>query len=345
MPRADDSRHGVIGLMPLLALAKERGLDGPELLRSVGIATKLLDDPQAAVPADRVHALVHQLLRRTGDEALGLQAARHYHPATFGLLGAVAAVTPTVREVVRLFVEYTHLTYTFFLLEFEESESEGRLTFVDNGDLGPLHRFYLDRELAFVQEIGRAFWPDNFRSVAGGVELDYPEPPEADRYRKFFPCPVRFGAPRATFIVDLAADRPRSDPNPLALGQLKDHLREFAGARKEGDDLLDGVRREISVAIANRRELPGADKVATRLGLTERTLRRRLEAQGTSFRALAEEVIAPLAKRYLRESALTIADVAERLGYSEPASFVRAFRRWTGTTPEAYRQARDDAAS
>jgi AraC-like DNA-binding protein len=339
MPRATNSQFGVLGLPPLIELARERGLDGDELLRGVGIAPALLADANASVPVERVHALVMTLLARTADEALGLDAGRHNHPSTFGLLGAVVAVLPTAREVMRLFVEYAHLTYNFFHVELEEHGDYGRLTCVPDGELGPLHRFYLDRVLSFTVETARVLFPETHRAFLRSVDLDYPEPAESARYHALFPGAVRFGAAQASFVVDFTADRPRARVNPLALDQLKEHLRAFAAARRDGDELVDGVRREISMSLTARRALPDLAGVARHLGVAERTLRRKLGAHGTSFRALVEEVLAPLAKRYLLDSALTVADVAERLGFSEPASFARAFRRWTGTTPDAFRVA------
>jgi len=102
-------------------------------------------------------------------------------------------------------------------------------------------------------------------------------------------------------------------------------------------DAADEVRREVALSLARDHQVPSLERVATTLGVSERVLRRRLKARGTGYRTLSDEVVAPIAKRYLRDSALSITDVADRLGYSEPASFVRAFRRWTGTTPDAYR--------
>jgi AraC-like DNA-binding protein len=339
MPHATDARHGVLGLPPLLAVAKERGLDADALLREVGVAPTLLDDPTATIPVERVHALVHLLLDRTGDPTLGLDAAKHYHPTTFGLLGAVTAIAPTVREVIRLFVEYVHLTFTFFLLEFDEGDND-RLVFVDDGDLGPLHRFYLDRELAFVTEIGRALWPDSYVKIGRAAEFDYPEPAEAQRYREFFPCPVRFGATHSAFLFDLSGDQPARDANPLGFHVLKEHLSSFAGPSRPERGLAERVRRQLTLCLATRQTLPDLDVVARELGMSERALRRHLTTEGASFRALADGVIAQSAKRYLRDSERSISEIAERLGYSEPASFVRAFRRWTGTTPAAFRTAK-----
>lgn len=306
-------------------------------MRKAGIAPAILHDPHADVPDEQVHALVRVLLERTGDPALGLDAGRHYHPETFGLLGAVALVTPRMREVMDLFIQYSHLTFTFFTHRFDDGPDASRLLFIEDGDLGALHRFHLDREFAFVADSARTFWPDSYRDVLRAYEFDYPEPAEAARYRAFFPCDVRFGAAQAAVVGDFSRDRPRGEINPLGVDVLKEHLSSFAGGGRDSDAIVDRVRREIAVAVTARHALPAVNRVAAVVGLSERALRRRLAAHGTSFRALIDDVVAPLAKRYLRESSLSVADVAERVGYSEPASFVRAFRRWTGTTPETFR--------
>lgn len=332
------SEQRVLGLPPLLALARERGIDPDGALREAAIASELLSDPNATIPVERVHALVRLLLERTGDPCLGLAAGRHYHLASFGLLGAVVALTPTLREVIRLFVEYVHMTFTLFDLAFEEDGNSGRLVLVSDGTLGALHRFYIDRDLSFVAEMAGAFWPETWRGVMTGLDFDYPEPAEAARYRALFPCRVRFGAAQAAILADFTHDRPRGEPNPLGLGLLNEHLRSFGAAHAAGgSDVADDVRREIALSLASRRQVPGLDRVAAALRVSERVLRRRLNERGVRYRALADEVMAPLAKRYLLDSTLTLSDVAERLGYSEPASFVRAFRRWTGTTPDKFR--------
>ena len=171
-----------------------------------------------------------------------------------------------------------------------------------------------------------------------GYEFDYPEPPEAARYQSFFSCAVRFGAATAAVALDFHHDRPRVEVNALGVDVLKDHLAQFGAPTEREDDVVERIRHEIAVAVTAHHAQPGVEAVAGRLGLSERALRRRLAAHETSFRALTEEVVAPLAKRYLRESALSVAEIADRVGYSEAASFVRAFRRWTGTTPEAFRK-------
>lgn len=322
----------VLGILPLVHFARERGLDVGRLLRKARIAPAALEDPYARLAFASELALVQELLEKTGDAALGLDVGARYHLALFGLLGAAASAAPTLREVIRVFLEHLDLTFTPFAVAFDESGGEARIVFVDDVELGPLRRFYLDRDLAFVLETARTLWPDTHGSFARRVDFDYPEPREAARYRLRAPCPVVFGAELAAAVMDLSTDRPRAHSSALGLRVLEHELRAAFGAAATRDDLVGSVRRAIAIAVVTRASRPDICSVAATLGVPERTLRRRLAEQETSFRALEDEVLARLARRAL-EAGASVAATAERLGYAEAASFVRAHRRWTGTTP------------
>ncbi len=315
-------------------MARERGLDPDPLLRSAGIAPTVVADPTATVADARVHDFVRLLLERTGDPTLGLAAGRHYNLATFGLLGAVAALTPSPRDVVRLFVKYQHLTFTFFLVELDEPT--GRLLFVPDDDLGPLHRFYVDRELSFVFRTARRLWPASYRELLREFVFDYPAPAEEAAYRSYFGAPVRFAADCAMVRIDFSAEPPPSTINPLGTSELHRQLESFAAVEAEAD-IGQRTRHAVMMSVAVRQHLPTIDEIAASLGRSVRTLRRDLDAHGTSFRGITDDVVVTLAKRYLRDRSLSIDAIAERLGYAEASSFMRAFRRITGQTVTSVR--------
>jgi len=326
--RAHKRVRPAIGVVPLVALARERELEAERLLRQAGIDPAVLGDPAGAVADERVHAFVASLVDETGDATLGLAAGRHYNLATFGLLGAVAAVTPSPRACVRLFVKYQHLTFTSFLFDLDDAAQQ--IIFVPQGDLGPLHRFYLDRELSFVVHSARRLWPTSDRLMLKQFAFDYPEPAEAAAYRALF-RDVRFGAECAAIDVDFDAAPPPSTVNPLGNAALDQQLEALAAMASDGD-VVQKTRDAVTMAVGARQHLPTIDEVAAQLGRSARTLRRELAAHGTTFRDILEEVVVTLAQRYLRNPSLSVAAVAERLGYAEASSFARAFRRITGTT-------------
>jgi len=328
----------VLGFPALLDVAEERGLDRARLLREAGISPSVLDDPRGQIPVERERALVEALLARTGDPALGIQVGRRYPLTAFGLLGSVVPSVPSPREAIALFVEHLHLTYTPFTVVLLEPEGEAaQLRWLDEEDLGPLRRFYLDRDLVFVLTTASTLWPEHHRALVVGVDIDYPEPPEAGRYRRLAPCSVRFGADRSAALLDLSAAPHRPEANPLAFRLLREHLEEVHGG-PPGPGIVDRVRREIAVSVGAQRLLPDESRVAAALGVTTRTLRRRLAAEGVAFRALRDEALAVHARRHLRDGRLAVSEVAERLGYADAVAFIRAFRRWTGETPDRFRR-------
>lgn len=328
--------HSVLGLAPMLALAKERGADPARLLGRARIPAQLLHDPHARVPIEREMTIVRELLEHTGDPALGIEVGVRYQLALFGLLGSVVHAVSTVRDAIRLFHAHLHLTYTPFAATYFERDDEGWLCFTDDIELGALRRFYLDRDLTFVLETARTLWPVGHERIARRVELDYPEPPEAARYRNAAPCDIVFGAQLAAVVIDPSVSPPAREGQHLALQLLEEHLNAFSRPLDSGD-FVTRVRHAVSIMVSTRRALPDEDAVADSLGMTARTLRRRLSGLDMGFRAIADGVLAQLARRHLQHGNLPVAAIAERLGYAESPSFVRAFSRWTGETPHAYR--------
>jgi AraC-like DNA-binding protein len=333
-PHTTARTMSVLGLPPLLELARDRGVDPTRLLRAARIPAALLDDPTARVPFERELALVRALLDRTGDPALGLEAGRRYHLGAFGLLGSAAPEAATLRDALRLFLEHIHLTYTPFAVQLEERDGVAVLRFADDIELGALRRFYVDRDFAFVCAMGETL-SGRAAQVLREVAFDGPPPADLEPYRRAFPCRLRFSAAAPAIALDARAlDAARPGASPLALRLLEAHLLVF----EDAPSIVAAVRRALAVGVGGEAALIGAERVAAQLGMSPRTLRRQLAAAGTSFHALRDELLSRVARRHLEEGALSVEALAERLGYAEAASFVRAFRRWTGVTPDRYRR-------
>jgi AraC-like DNA-binding protein len=182
---------------------------------------------------------------------------------------------------------------------------------------------------ALVARYTRELAAAPFRVLA--VELAHAAPGDVAPYRAWFDAPVVFGAEHTQLVLPaaaLAAPLVSSDPALLAiLARAADEL----ALRAPADKLLAAqVKRVLHEAL--RSADAHVDIVAARLGLTSRSLQRRLTDEGTTFAAVREDVRRELARRYLTEG-LPIADISFLLGFSEPSAFFRAFKRWTGLTP------------
>lgn len=335
-PRGPPGTLSVLGLVPLVEVAAAHGFSAERFLAGSGVPVELLAEPTARVSSAQELALVRRLVALVPEPTLALRVGEAYRLAAFGLLGAAVGTSPTLREAIRLFLEYLHLTYTRFDVGIEPEGAHLRVCFTDRTDLGALRRFYLDRDLMFVVATIRTLLAEDARRAIVAVDFDSPAPPEARAYRARFACPVRFDRPSAGVILDPSHDLPRREGSALALGVIEEHLRTLR-APGQGDDLVEQLRVGITVALATDGQVPDIEAVAHQLGVTSRTLRRRLTERGTGYRELVDAVRRVAALRLLREPALSLEEVARRLGYAEPASFIRAHRRWTGQTPRGRR--------
>lgn len=170
------------------------------------------------------------------------------------------------------------------------------------------------------------------------ASFGYPPPAHKDEYPSLFGCPVRFGQARTEAVFDarwLTAPLVRDE---AALEQmLRRSPFELLSRRAYGTTVAEQVHRDLGRALLASPRLPSLDETAARLALSPATLRRRLQHEGTSFQQLKDAVRRDAAIAGLAEGREPIAELAARLGFSEDTSFHRAFRRWTGTTPGAYR--------
>jgi AraC-like DNA-binding protein len=168
----------------------------------------------------------------------------------------------------------------------------------------------------------------------GMFDIAGPGTPAASRYSSLFHAPVRFDAPETTVAMpseSLPVPNPLADPRAFAdaISELDAMERHFL----QGAGIVDRVER----ALEERDDEPSLGDIAASLKVSPRTLERLLRNSQTSFRALLEERRRRHAERLLRDETLTIAEVAYRLGFADPANFTRACRRWFGISPSGYR--------
>jgi AraC-like DNA-binding protein len=167
------------------------------------------------------------------------------------------------------------------------------------------------------------------------LELAMGAPPDGRIHREVFRCPIDYGRPRTALVVSREVWR-------LGLAGAAPDLREVLErhaadllARQDDGDALARVRAAIREELPQRP--PKLEAIAARVAMSTRTLQRRLGDAATTFQALVEDERRQAACAYLRRGDLAVGDVAYMLGYSEPSAFARAFKRWTGCSPRAYR--------
>jgi AraC-like DNA-binding protein len=171
------------------------------------------------------------------------------------------------------------------------------------------------------------------------VRFKHEEPPDTSEHTRIFGCPVRFGADVNAIVFDpalLALPLRSADP---VLAEILAAADDEALARLPGTtSTADVVRRRLPELLTNGEATLAV--TARAVGMSERSLQRRLRDDGVSYQKLLDDVRRELAEHYLARDDLSTADVAFLVGFSDPASFHRAFKRWTGVTPAQHRQRR-----
>jgi len=318
-------------LRKLLAVAEEHGTDRGAILRDVGLAPAVVDDPDARIPISTLHRCWELVVAKLPD--LNVEVATAYSVGDYGIVGFVAMNSASLAEALAHCARYVGLwaDAPSLVLDGPTMRFEYRHRFADGVGLRRA------TEAAPIEIIHAARLLTQRRIVPRAVKMAHAAPPHAARYEAFFGCAVRFGAKDNALVLaqeDLSAPLVKADPQlgVYLRGVANDALAERSRA---SDSLIDHAKQIIAEGL--QQGVPSIDVVVDRIGTSERTLRRRLADRGTSFRDLLDDTRSELAQSYVGDDRMPLAEVAFMLGFSEPSAFHRAFKRWTRTTPAAWR--------
>jgi AraC-like DNA-binding protein len=319
----------------ILETAGHHGLDAETCLSGTGLTPHDLGDPATEVRAGQELTIIRNVIGRLGDRpGLGMETGSHYTFADTGILGYALLSSPTVGDAIDVACRYAALTTTYLSLSAPELSATEAIVEFDHAHVpADVRRFLVERDFAiFLQILPRLMGgiraPTTLRVEVADLEL-----PASLVEIENLTVIVENTARNALIIpADLVTEpMPAAEPQTAAI------------CIRQCEELLNRrrARRGISAAIRMRiiqdsTQIPSMATVAKELCVTERTLHRRLAAEGASYRALLDEVRATLAAELLN-SGLTVEETARRLGYSETAAFTRAHTRWNGHPPSKRR--------
>lgn len=320
----------------LVRLGEEYGVPADEALHGTLLTVADLADPRALVTAEQETRVVRNLLRSVpGVEALPALAGARYHLTTHGIWGFAIASSPTLRSAIALGIRYIALTWAFCGISVEEDGHRLRLLLHSEHLPWDVRRFYVQRELASIIAFGRELGIESDRLLE--VRLRDPRPTDPKPYENLLGPRVGFRAGEDCLVVAAAElDRPlpRADAHTAALAE--EQCRQLLEEKYGRSGYAGLVRGHLMSGLPG---VAGIDDVAGRMHVSARTLRRRLEDEGTSYRALLDEVRERLAEELL-STGLTVEAVGRHLGYRNTPSFTLAFKRWKGEAPRAYLSSR-----
>lgn len=315
-------------LTALPALLHKLGHAPEPMLAELGIEPGLLDDAENLLPFHQVGSLLHHCVQRTGCQHLGVLLGQYGGMATLGLVGELSRHSPDVGSALRTAIKYLH-----------HHDQGGMPVLMTQGKLAvfayeiyarniPAAEQILAAALTIMLQIMRELCGAHWRPA--GVIFPFCAPHDVEAYARVFQLRPQFDAERAALIFPLSCLRqPLQGADPEVRQTLVRCLQEVeVKCAPSAPRLVHGMLSRGEATLA---------ALAQARALSKRTLSRRLHEQGASFRQLKQDARMDKACQLLRDTENTIADIASSLGYAGASPFTRAFRRWAGVTPSAWR--------
>ena len=326
------------GLARLALMHLERmtqlGLPRDELLRAAGLEERHLRDPDARIPLSAIARLWGMVGTRIADPAIGLRLGADARAREFGLVGCAMAYSKTLGAALTRLARYGRIVSDALVVTLD-TEQDTLWVRVDVQPALRALRPAVDARLAGLLSMCREIVGAPIAPLC--VQLPYRRPAEVAEYERFFRGRLDFGAvATALQLEDKDVQRPVAMSDPALTGYL-DHMADQSVAVLNTKlTLADRVRRtlwsELSAGV------PDAAFVASSLGVSVRTLQRQLRAEQTSFATVLNQLRQEMAQPLLRDGGFSVAEVGFLLGYEDPGAFRRAFRRWHGLSPRAFRR-------
>ncbi|AXQ31535.1 AraC family transcriptional regulator [Solimonas sp. K1W22B-7] len=323
--------HNAYGLLTL-QLAANRGIDRELLLEGIGISAALLHKPEGRITLRQWGRLIARTLKLTGQPGIGYEFGMRNNLTSHGIFGYGLLSRATVREAFEFGSRFHPLTTVACGMRHYADRGQAVLQLIECVPYGSVRQSVIEMSLV-------SWWHTLVQSF-GGIQpqfeiwFEWPEPAYYAMYRDQLP-PVRFGTGVNELRCPAALlDKPLTTSNPVTAPQILAQCERELSLLQPSGDCLTRVRAAL---LSKPGEYPGLDEVAERLCTSSRTLKRRLQQQGANFQQLLDEVRHREAVRLLENPTLSVEEIANRVGYSSSANFTRAFRKWVGNTPGAFR--------
>lgn len=321
----------------LIAKAIESyGLDSKKLFAEAGLNHARLRDPLARFSSSAVMDLWRIATEATRDPGFGLTVASNWHPTTLHALGYSWLASNNLAEAFACTARYTRLVNTAAqgVLQIEEVTEYyraiiGRNSFISN----PIDTS-VDAVMAMLMIMCRAAYGNDFKVMR--VSFRHSQPVSLERFDEVFQAPIQFGAEDDALYIDPEiARKPLATANP-ELVRINDRISTDYLAQLDRADLGMRVRSKLIEQMPAGHFSEAA--IASAINVSQRSLQRKLREQGMTFTQLVENTRRELSLQYVRDPNYSFNEVAFLLGFTEPANFSRAFKRWYGHSPSQFRQ-------
>jgi AraC-like DNA-binding protein len=332
----DEKIYPVAKLTTIAEALAAEGVPLAAALERSRLTAATISSPRTRVSLNQIIQCCRNAIALSHNPFFAYHAGLRFHASTQGMYGFAILSSTNYRRTIQFAIKYHRLATPLADISFHEEGARGiwlinpaPYPFVDPS----LYRFLVDLQLGIHVSLHRDVMGASF--VPLEIQVKYESPPGPQKYRDVFGCPIFFGRHENKLVFDAAWLSV-----PAQLGNAITHSAVLSLC----DELLDEFQHRAGIAGKVRDALfinlaPPAsfDTVARYLEMSPRTLRRRLRDANISYRRVLDELRMYVAIKYLRDTELTTEDIADALGFSDAAGFRRAFHRWTGSSPHAFR--------
>ncbi len=309
------------------------GIDLESFVDALGISLTDYMDPNGRAPVPLLQRAWAQAVEWSGDPCFGLRLADVMQPASLHGLGLAMIASRTLKEALIRMVRYQRIVSTALNIQLEEKGEDVHVYIDKQPDRGSFHDASVDATGAVLMKMCRIICGQEISP--NKVDLRHSAPPCRDNFERFYGCEVVFDAAASYLTMDkrqLEAIQPNANPE---LARANDRIVIRYLEELGPPSVTARVRSELIEQLPDG--TPLEETLAQRLNLSLRSLQRQLYQEGTGYKQILRETRFELAKRYLQESKRSITEISYLLGFAEQASFSRAFKRWNGLSPQAYR--------
>lgn len=318
----------------LVGLGVDYGLNVAQCLAHSGLREIDLKAKKRLLSAESEIQVIRNLQRHLGhDRPLGFEAGQRYQLTTFGIWSFAVLSCRTARQAAETGVRFARLTSAYCNPSLEDRGEEVLMTATVDDLPEDVSQFLLERDAATVVNIQRGILPMALPLMR--FHCSFPKPVYADVLDDFFDIAIQYE--QAENFISAPANLgdvilPRN--NSSFFQRCEQECLQVLGQRRIHEGFSGKVRMEL---VREIHCAPTMADISQYFAVSSRTLRRRLQQEGTDFESLLDETRQALAEELLRTTNFSITEIAERLGYQQTTNFIRAFKRWTGTSPLPFR--------
>lgn len=318
----------------VLRLVERHGLDAEQFTQELGLSPASLRDVRARLPSRLADIAFSRAAARIPDPAFALHAAQCWHPSNLGTMGYAWLSSRTLHTGLKRIERFSRILGSRFTYRCVQEEAGLRLVFDHGRGTAEVGQALADFALSILVDMCRT--NAGRQLAAKAVSLRRPQPADPSPWEKFYGCAVTFGSTADSLLIDgETANMPLPTAN-IPLANTFDAILTEQLAAFFDDDIVSRCKACLLRHLTSGE--PAAQEVARELGMSRRSLQRKLAALRLTYQGVLDETRHELARRYLDDAAKSVTEITFLLGFSEQSAFTRAFRRWSGMSPSAYRE-------